>query len=185
MDTRNQARALTLGLSLLLGAGSTGTALAQHMGWQMMDNERATGTYYRGMGPGMNPEMARSEGIGPGRGLGPGMGMMGPGQGMRPGQTMMQEMGAIWGKLSDDQRSELRELMREYRPAQFERMGHAQNVREELIAELQQDRPDLDDVREIHRRMTEIQGEIMVERVRMRNAIYDLLTDEQREQLGE
>jgi periplasmic protein CpxP/Spy len=37
-------------------------------------------------------------------------------------------------------------------------------------------------VRQIHGRMAEIHGEIMTERVRVRNAIYDLLTDEQREQ---
>ena len=52
------------------------------------------------------------------------------------------------------------------------------------MAELEQDRPDPDAVREIHGRMAEIHGEMLVERVRMRNAIYDLLTDEQREQLA-
>jgi periplasmic protein CpxP/Spy len=72
--------------------------------------------------------------------------------------------------------------MREHRPAQFERMGRAQNLRDDLMAELEQDRPDPDAVRQIHGRMAEIHGEIMTERVRVRNAIYDLLTDEQREQ---
>ena len=36
MDTRKQARALTLGLALALGAGGTGVALAQNMGGGMM-----------------------------------------------------------------------------------------------------------------------------------------------------
>jgi periplasmic protein CpxP/Spy len=95
----------------------------------------------------------------------------------------MQEMHAIRQMLSAEQREELRQLMQEHRPAQFERMGHARNLREDLMAELQQDRPDPDAVREIHGRMAEIHGEMMVERVRMRNAMYDLLTDEQRGQL--
>lgn len=64
------------------------------------------------------------------------------------------------------------------------RMGHAQNVREDLEAELEQDRPDPDAVGEIHDRMAEIHGEMLVDRVRMRNAIYGLLTDEKREQLA-
>lgn len=52
------------------------------------------------------------------------------------------------------------------------------------MAELEQDRPDPDAVGEIHGRMAELHGEMLVSRVRMRNAIYDLLTDEQREQLA-
>ena len=171
MDTRKQARALTLGLALALGAGGTGVALAQNMGGGMMGDDGGMGMMGREGGMGM---MGRQGG----------MGMMGCGKGMGPGMGLMREMQAMRDMLSAEQRGELRELMREQRPAQFERMGHAQNVREDLMAELEQDRPDPDAVREIHGRMAEIHGEMLVERVRMRNAIYDLLTDEQREQLA-
>ena len=171
MDTRKQARALTLGLALALGAGGTGVALAQNMGGGMMGDDGGMGMMGREGGMGM-------------MGCEGGMGMMGRGKGMGPGMGLMREMQAMRDMLSAEQRGELRELMREQRPAQFERMGHAQNVREDLMAELEQDRPDPDAVREIHGRMAEIHGEMLVERVRMRNAIYDLLTDEQREQLA-
>jgi periplasmic protein CpxP/Spy len=48
-------------------------------------------------------------------------------------------------------------------------MERAQNLTEDLMSELEQDRPDPDAVRQIHGRMAEIHGEIMAERVRMRN----------------
>ena len=178
MDTRKQARALTLGLALALGAGGTGVALAQNMGSGMMGDEDGMGMMGREGGMGM---MGRKGGMGGEGGMG---GMMGPGKSMGPGMGLMREMQAMREMLSAKQRSELRELMREHRPAQFERMGHAQNVREDLMAELEHDRPDPDTVGEIHGRMAELHGEMLVERVRMRNAIYDLLTDEQREQLA-
>jgi periplasmic protein CpxP/Spy len=81
----------------------------------------------------------------------------------------MQQMHAMRGTLSAEQRGEWRELMREHRPAQFERMERAQNLTEDLMSELEQDHPDPDAVRQIHGRMAEIHGEIMAERVRMRN----------------
>jgi len=159
MKTRTQAVAVTLGLTLALGAGGTGVTLAQDMGAGMMGDEGSM------------------EMMGSGEGMGPGMGMMGP------GKVMMQEMQAMRAMLSAEQPGELRELMREHRPAQFERMGHGMNVRDELMAELQQDRPDPDAIREIHGRMADVHGEMMAEQVRMRNAMYDLLSDQQREQL--
>jgi periplasmic protein CpxP/Spy len=189
MNTIKQTVALTLCMFLALGVGGTSVALAQGMGGGMTGTESSMGMDYSDMDPGMGmmgcgKGMGHGMGMmGPRGGMGPGMGMRGPGKGMGPGNAMMQEMQAMRGMLSVDQRAELRELMREHRPAQFERMGHAKNLREDLMAELQQDRPDPDAVREIHGRMAEIHGEMMVERVRMRNAMYDLLTDEQREQL--
>lgn len=178
MNTRKQAVSLTLGLTLALAAGGTGVTLAQDMDGGMMGDESSMGMNYSDMRPGMGM-------MGPRGGMGPGMGMMGHGKGMGPGKVMMQEMQAMREMLSAEQQGELRELMREHRPAQFERMGHAKNLREDLMAELQQERPDPDTVLEIHGRMAEIHGEMMVERVRMRNAVYDLLTDEQREQLAD
>jgi periplasmic protein CpxP/Spy len=178
MNTRRQAVSLALGLTLALGASGTGVTLAQDMGGGMMGDESSMGMNYTGMRPGMGM-------MGHGKGMGPGMGMMGHGKDMGPGRAMMQDMQAMREMLAAEQQGELRDLMREHRPAQFERMGHATNLREDLMAELQKDRPDPDAVREIHGRMAEIHGEMMVERVRMRNAMYDLLTDEQRERLAD
>ncbi|AHE98357.1 hypothetical protein THITH_08895 [Thioalkalivibrio paradoxus ARh 1] len=128
----------------------------------------------KGMGMGMGMGMMG------GRGQGMGMGMMGgKGMGMMEGMEMdmMEEM------LTAEQRTEMRKLMHEHRPAQFERMGQLMNLRDDLKAEMQLPRPDPDAVRERHGRMAEAHGEIMAERIRLRNAMHDLLTDEQREQL--
>jgi len=163
MNMRKKAVPLALALTFALGAGGTGVTLAQDRDGGMMGDESGMGMMHR-------------EG---------GMGMMGHGQGMGPGKQLMQEMHAMREMLSAEQPDELRELMQEHHPAQFERMGQAKGLREELMAELQQERPDPDAVHEIHGRMAEIHGAMMVERVRMRNSMYDLLTDEQREQLAD
>ncbi len=186
---------LALGLALALGASGTGVALAQGMqasepgqGGGMMSGSGSQG----GMGPGM---MGGGQGgMGPGMmggmmgggqgGMGPGMmgGMMGGGMMPCPmmggaGMGMMQEM------LDPEQRAEIRELMQEHRPAQFERMGRLMNLRDDLMAAMHGERPDPEAVQELHGRMAELQGEMMAERVRMRNAMHDLVTDEQRQQL--
>ncbi len=171
MNVRKKAVPLALALAFALGAGGTGVTLAQDRDGGMMGGESGMGM----MGGEGGMGMMHREG---------GMGMMGHGQGMGPGKQLMQEMHAMREMLSAEQPDELRELMQEHRPAQFERMEQAKGVREELMTELQQERPDPDTVHEIHGRMAEIHGEMMVERVRMRNAMYDLLTDEQREQLA-
>lgn len=172
MNVRKKAVPLALALTFALGAGGTGVTLAQDRDGGMMGDESSMGMMHREGGMGM-------------KGREGGMGMMGHGQGMGPGKQLMQEMHAMREMLSAEQPDELRELMQEHRPAQFERMGQAKALREELMAELQQERPDPDAVHEIHGRMAEIHGEMMVERVRMRNSMYDLLTDEQREQLAD
>ena len=79
--------------------------------------------------------------------------------------------------------SEMRELMQEHRPAQFERMGRMMNLRDDLMAEMHGDRPDPDEVQALHGQMAELHGEMMAEMVRMRNAMHDLMSDEQRQQL--
>ena len=82
-----------------------------------------------------------------------------------------------------EQRDDIRELMQEHRPAQFERMGRLMNLRDDLMAEMQGERPDPEAVQALHGQLAELQGEMMAEMVRMRNAMHDLLTDEQRQQL--
>ncbi len=82
-----------------------------------------------------------------------GLGMMGGGQGgmasgmigggMRPCPMMGGAgMGAMHETLDPEQRDEMRNLMQEHRPAHFERMGRMMNLRDDLMAEMQQLRPD-------------------------------------------
>ncbi|XUO87715.1 Spy/CpxP family protein refolding chaperone [Halomonas sp. KM072] len=200
MKLRKQT--LALGLALAIGASGSGIALAQGM----PDSQPGQGS---GMGPGMMGGMmggGGQGGMGPGMmggggqgGMGPGMmgGMMGGGGqgGMGPGMMggmmgggmmpcpMMAEGMGMMSMLEPDQRSQMRELMQEHRPAQFERKGRLMNLRDDLMAEMHGERPDPEQVQELHGRMAELQGEIMAEMVRMRNAMHDLMTDEQREQL--
>ncbi|WP_306169367.1 Spy/CpxP family protein refolding chaperone [Halomonas sp. MMSF_3323] len=190
---------LALGLALILGASGSGVALAQSMptnqpdqGSGMMSGSGGQGD----MGPGMmSGTMGGGQGgMGPGKmdgmmgggqeGMGPGMmgGMMGGG--MMPcsmmggaGMGMMQEM------LEPEQRDEMRELMQEHRPTQFERMGRLMNLRDDLMAEMHGERPDAEEVKALHGQMAELHGEMMAEMVRMRNAMHDLMTDEQLQQL--
>jgi len=132
-----------------------------------------------GMGPGMMGGMMGGGGQG---GMGPGMmgGMMGGG--MMPCPMMAEGMGMM-SMLEPDQRSQMRELIQEHRPAQFERKGRLMNLRDDLMAEMHGERPDPEQVQALHGRMAELHGEMMAEMVRMRNAMHDLMTDEQREQL--
>ena len=85
--------------------------------------------------------------------------------------------------LDPEQHDEMRALMQEHRPAQFERMGRLMNLREDLMAEMRGERPDPEEVQALHGRMAELHGEMMAERVRLENTMNDLLTDEQRQQL--
>ncbi|UXZ53979.1 Spy/CpxP family protein refolding chaperone [Halomonas sp. 7T] len=165
MDIRKLT--LAFGLTLALSASGTGVAFAQGMmgdqagqGRSMMGGTIGDGQ--GGMGPGMMGEMM--------------------GGGMMPCPMMAEGMGMM-SMLDDEQRSEMRELMQEHRPAQFERMGRMMNLRDDLMAEMQQDRPDPAAVQERHASMAELHGEMMAEMVRMRNAMHDLMSDEQRQQL--
>ncbi|MFO7649536.1 Spy/CpxP family protein refolding chaperone [Halomonas campaniensis] len=185
--------ALALGLTLAIGASGAGTALAQGM----PDTQPGQGGgMMGGMGPGMMGGMMSGGGQG---GMGPGMmmgGMMGSGQGgMGPGMMggmmgsgmmpcpMMGEGMGMMSMLDPDQRSQMRELMQAHRPAQFERKGRLMNLRDDLMAEMHGERPDPEAVQAMHGRMAELHGEMMAEMVRMRNAMHDLLSDEQRQQL--
>ncbi|AXY43164.1 Spy/CpxP family protein refolding chaperone [Halomonas sp. JS92-SW72] len=183
MNIRKQT--LALGLALAIGASGSGIALAHGMpdsrpgqGSGMMGGMMGGGGQ-GGMGPGMMGGMMGGGGQG---GMGPGMmgGMMGGG--MMPCPMMGEGMGMM-SVLDSDQRSQMRELMQEHRPAQFERKGRLMNLRDDLMAEMHGERPDPEQVQELHGRMAELHGEMMAEMVRMRNAMHDLMTDEQREQL--
>lgn len=171
---------LALGLALALGTSGTGVVLAQSMPDSQPDQGSGMSNAMMDGGQGgMGPGMGTGQG-----GMGPGMmkGMMGGGMMPCPmmggaGMGMMQEM------LEPEQRDEMRAVMQEHRPAQFERMGRLMNLRDDLMAEMRGERPDPEEVQALHGRMAELHGEMMAERVRMRNAMHDLLTDEQRQQL--
>ena len=130
-----------------------------------------------GMGHGM---------MGYGQG-GMGHGMMGYGQsGMGPGMMpcpLMAKGMSMMQQLSPDQRSQMRELMQQQRPAHFERIGKMMDLRMELMEVMHAESPDPEQVKTLHGQMGELRGEMMAEMVRMRSRMLDLLTDEQREQL--
>ncbi|TDR56840.1 Spy/CpxP family protein refolding chaperone [Halomonas ventosae] len=138
-----------------------------------------------GMGPGMM--MGGQGGMGPGMmmggqgGMGPGM-MMGGQGGMMP-CPMMANMGGMGGILDEEQLSSLREMRKEHRTAHFERMGEMMNLRDDMLLLMQAERPDPEEVQALHGQMATLHGEMMADKVRMRNRMQDLLTDEQREQL--
>ena len=190
---------LALGLALALGASGSGIALAQSMPTNQ-PNQGSGMTGDSGGQGGMGPDMMGGM-MGGGQGdMGPGMmgGMMSGGQGGM-GPSMMKGMmgggmmpcpmmggagiGMMREVLEPEQRDEIRALMQEHRPAQFERMGRLMNLRDDLMAEMRDERPDPEEVQALHGRMAELHGEMMAERVRLQNAMHDLLTDEQRQQL--
>ena len=190
---------LALGLALALGASGSGIALAQSMPTNQ-PNQGSGMTGGSGGQGGMGPDMMGGM-MGGGQGdMGPGMmgGMMSGGQGgMGPGMMkgmmgggMMTcpmmggaGMGMMREVLDPEQHDEMRALMQEHRPAQFERMGRLMNLREDLMAAMRGERPDPEEVQALHGRMAELHGEMMAERVRLENTMNDLLTDEQRQQL--
>ena len=174
---------LALGLALALGASGSGIALAQSMPTNQ-PNQGSGMTGGSGGQGGMGPDMMGGMMGGGQGGMGPGMmkGMMGGGMMTCPmmggaGMGMMREV------LDPEQHDEMRALMQEHRPAQFERMGRLMNLREDLMAEMRGERPDPEEVQALHGRMAELHGEMMAERVRLENTMNDLLTDEQRQQL--
>ncbi len=166
----------------MMGGGQGGMGSGMMGGGQGGMGSGMMGGGQGGMGSGM---MGGGQGgMGPGM-MGGGQGGMGPGMmggGMMPCPMMGEGMGMMQ-ELDPDQRSQMRELMQEHRPAQFERKGRLMNLRDDLMAEMHGERPDPEAVQAMHGRMAELHGEMMAEMVRMRNAMHDLMTDEQRQQL--
>ncbi|MWJ28804.1 periplasmic heavy metal sensor [Halomonas sp. ZH2S] len=179
---RFSKQALALGLAVSFSAGSS-IVLAQGMmgggqgGGQGM-HQGMMGGGQGGMGPGM---------MGGGKGMGPGMmgGMMDMPCPMMGGMDGMDSAGmGMMLQADPEQREQLRALKEEYRPAQFARMGRLMNLRDEMMAAMHQSRPDPEEVEEIHSRMAELRGEMLVEHIRHRNEMMELLSDEQRQNGG-
>lgn len=178
------ASGVAIGHGTSVGDSSQGGMMGMHQKGQgsgMMMGGRQGNMMAGGQG-GMGPGM-----MGGGRsGMGSGMmkGMMG--DGMMPCPMMEGGgKGTMHEILEPEQRNEMRNLMQEHRPAHFERMGRMMNLRDDLMAEMQKSRPDPEAVKERHARMAELRGEMMAGMVRMRNAMHDIMTEEQRQKLRE
>jgi hypothetical protein len=165
----------------MMGAPQKGQGAGTMQGSGMMMGGHHGNMMAGGQG-GMGPGMMRGGQSGMGTGMMKGM----MGGGMMPCPMMGGAgMGAMHEMLEPEQRNEMRKLVQEHRPAHFERMGRMMNLRDELMAEMQQSRPDPEEVKKRHASMAELRGEMMAEMVRMRNAMHDLMTEEQREELRE
>ncbi len=130
---------------------------------------------YGGMGPGnmgygrMGPGYMHG---GRGYGYGHGMGMMGGGM----GYGMMQAL-----NLDKDQRSKIRALMREQRTANCAVMNGMMDVRDELAAEYDKDKPNAKTVGKLYEKMQGMQRQMIERMVETRNKMRGLLNKEQKE----
>ena len=124
-----------------------------------------------------------------------GMGMMGSGMGMMGGGGMpcpiMNQMGHGMGMagaldlpdLTEEQQVEIRTIQREVRRQNMEKMMDIMDLRDDMMVEMVADRPDPEQVREIQLNMSQKQGDLLESTLESRNRIYDLLTEEQQEQI--
>ncbi len=124
-----------------------------------------------------------------------GMGMMGPGMGMMGGGGMscpiMNQMGHGMGiaapldlpGLTEEQQAEIRTIQREVRRQNMEKMMDIMDLRDDMMVEMAAERPDPEIIREIQSNMNQKQGDLLESTIESRNRIYDLLTEEQQEQV--
>ena len=175
----NRTRRATIGLALLLGAGMVGMAGAQGMHGGGMHGGGHGGVAKGGMMENC-PMMGSQSRTGKRYGKGPGSmrgGVMDPRHGEK---EMMRRL-----DLDDDQRMQFRELRSEHRREEFARKADMMDLRDEMQELMAGDRPDPERVRELHGRMADVHGDMLADRIRLRNEMRDRLTDEQREQLRE
>lgn len=85
--------------------------------------------------------------------------------------------------LTENQQDEIGSLKSQARRKQMETMLDIMDIRDELIEEMTADRPDPAKVRDLRETMSRKQAEMLETPVENRNRIYDMLSDEQREQL--
>jgi periplasmic protein CpxP/Spy len=161
-------------------------------GQPMMDRQQGQAMDDRGRGNGMGPGMMGGpDMMGPmgmmcpqmmgGMMGGQGMGMMGPGgMGMGAGMGMM---GLYQLDLTEEQLGKIRSMHRDARRQHMEIMLDIMDIRDDLMEAMAADRPDPEKIRELQKNISEKQGDMLESSVEIRNKIYDLLTEEQREQL--
>ncbi|WP_304526055.1 periplasmic heavy metal sensor [Halomonas sp. I5-271120] len=191
---------------VLVVALGVGSAFGHGGGEGVRDD--GTESVHHGMmggGYGQGYRQGHGEGHGEGHGMGPGMmggrqgdqdggyyggrhgdmmDDMGPGLGMGPGMMSGMPGGIFFDGLSAEQVKQVRELLRAHRSAQFARMEEMAELRLDLSLLLQDPRPDPDQARTLNQRLAELHGAMLEERLRLHNALQDLLTAEQREQRG-
>ncbi|MFP4127762.1 MAG: Spy/CpxP family protein refolding chaperone [Desulfonatronovibrio sp.] len=149
-----------------------------HRGQQMMGQQYGQvpdngSCYYE---PGM---MGRRYGQVTDNGFGYGPGMMGPG--MMSGRTMTDFLNLPG--LTDKQREDIRAVERESRREQRELMLDMLDARDDFAYALDADRPDPEQVSQLHEAMSRKQREMLTLSIEIRNRIYDLLSEEQRGQV--
>jgi Spy/CpxP family protein refolding chaperone len=115
----------------------------------------------RGMGPG-----------GPGAQGGPGMG--GPGGGLR---AVMQL------DLTDQQRTEIRQIMQEQRQAGRELQAQVRQTQQQLMTAIYGGSQEAGSALEIVTRLAELQKQVLEADVTVQQRVAQLLTDEQKQQL--
>ncbi len=175
--------ALAVSVAIVSGAvvahGGSGSGMG---GGQGMMGSGQSGEGMKGHGQGM---MGQGHGMmGQGHGMMGGHGMPGQGHGMM-GQGMMDPyVSGVLG-LSADQREQLEEIQRENAAEHWQMMQEMQQHRHNMMEAYGQDTPDPDEVGDAFSRMMETRRGMIEQRVRMQNRMREVLTDEQRERLGE
>jgi Spy/CpxP family protein refolding chaperone len=158
------------------------------------DENNSGQTMYPGMGPGMmgyggmGPGYRHPEGMGPGymgrghRGYGYGMGYGGMmGHGMMGGG-----MGMMYGlDLDKSQRSKVRALMREQRGANCKVMTEMMDVRDQIAAEYDKDKPDAKAIGKLYEKMQGMQRQMLERSIQMRNKMRGILNKEQKEKFDQ
>jgi len=112
-----------------------------------------------------------------------GPGMMGE-QGMMSGMGMTGFVDFLPG-LTEDQRNEIRAKQRQARREHMDLMLDTMDIRDDLRQALAEERPDPAKVRRLQESISQKQGEMLESSIKHRNEIYDMLTEEQRQQLRE
>ena len=142
----------------------------------------------QGMGGMMGAEEGRP-GLGPGMMQGSGMGMHGPmmrgdGWGMTPFCPMADGRGMMGlVDLDEEQQAQFRERRSLHRQENVQRMADMMDLRDEMHGLMRSDRPDPEAVRELHERMAELHGALLVDCVRLQNDLDEILTDDQRQHM--
>lgn len=170
-----KSTALFLMVSLIFGVAATAEA---QRGSHMMDRPQAQN--YEDQWAGRGPATMRYRGMGMMGGQGtpcPIMNQMGHGMGMT-GPLDLPD-------LTTEQQNEIRAIQREMRRRHMETMLDIMDIHDEMMIEMAAERPDPEKIREMQTTMSQKQGEMLESKVTYRNRIYDLLTEEQKEQIRE
>lgn len=118
------------------------------------------------------------------QGMMPGMGMMGR-QGMIPGMGMMTGLLDFLPDLTEKQRNDIRAKQRQIRREHADLMLDIMDIRDDISQALAEERPDPARVRGLQESISQKQAEMLESSITHRNEIYDMLSEEQKQQLRE